>query len=141
MKFRVSLIAVASALVVAACKKSDTQQSGAPAAGETAPRRNAAESLGFASEADYFSSSPAAAAPAGNAPSPARGASAAAPISRNLKSADGRSVEALLLSRTDTAVKIRRKADAAEFTIPLEKLSAADRKFIEGGAVPLEAAR
>ena len=72
-------------------------------------------------------------------PAPAPDPAAPAPgesIAGTLTTKDGRTVEALLLSRTDTAVKIRRKADAVEFTIPLDRLSEADRSFILQSSLP-----
>ena len=137
------LLLTASIGLLAACSKS-TQSSSAKneaAAPPAEPRRNAAESLGFASESSegYFQNPPPAAAPkAPAAPAPsANSKTAQAAIPRTLTSKDGRSVEAVLLSRTDDAVNIRRKTDAAEFTIPLENLSDADRKFIQQSALPL----
>ena len=56
---------------------------------------------------------------------------------RTLTAKDGRKVDAELLAKTENTVKIRRKADAAEFTIELEKLSDADRKYIQASTLPI----
>lgn len=64
------------------------------------------------------------------------GAANAAPVRRTLTSSDGRKLEALLLSRTETSVKVRRLSDSTEFVIPLDKLSAADRDFIRQSGIP-----
>lgn len=64
-----------------------------------------------------------------------------APLRRTLTATDGRTLDAVLLGRTETAVRIRRQADGQEFVIPLEKLAAADRDFIRASALPVKAER
>ena len=133
--------------ILAGCTKSGAEKAkdGNAQATGSGPKRNTAESLGFASESSegYFQqkpSSPAPAAPASATTHEGPG-SGVRPIRRTLTAKDGRTVEADLLARTTDAVKIRRKADAAEFTVPLEKLSDADRAFIEKSALPPAEAR
>ena len=147
MKPSIPLVALA-ALLLAACEKKSPPA--ASAGGEAAqPKRNMSESLGFVSAdpGSYSAPEPAAPPPAASPPesvpaappTPPPAPAAPAPagsIERTLTAKDGRTVEALLLSRTDTAVKIRRKADAAEFTIPLDRLSEADRSFILQSPLP-----
>lgn len=65
-------------------------------------------------------STPAAAAP-----------KAALPAKHTLTAADGRQMAGTVLAKTNTGIKFRRDADNKEFDIPLEKLSEADRKFVE----------
>ncbi len=150
MKPSFPLVALA-ALLLAACEKKNAPAS--PSAGEAAPpKRNMSESLGFVSAdpSSYSAPEPASnpppappAPPPEPTPAPAPGSdpAEAKPIERTLTAKDGRTVEAFLLSRTDTTVKIRRKADSAEFTIPLERLSEADRTFIQESALPSMPAR
>lgn len=89
------------------------------------PKRNLSESLGFRSGEDVFAHNP---------PPPATPA-AAAVVRRTLTGRDGRTLEAVLLSRTATSVKVRRTSDSAEFTIPFAKLSDADCAFITKSAL------
>jgi hypothetical protein len=49
---------------------------------------------------------------------------------RTWTSEDGTALEAEFVSATETAVTIQRDADRRRFTIPLEKLSAADREWV-----------
>jgi hypothetical protein len=91
------------------------------------PKRNLSESLGFQSGEDVFAHNP---------PPPATPA-AAAVVVRTLTGRDGRTLEALLLSRTASSVKVRRTSDRAEFTIPFTKLSDADCAFITNSALPV----
>ena len=118
---------LAAFLLLAACSKPGPGRSDAPS---EQPKRNVSESLGFQSGEDYFASGP-----SNNANK--SGASSAAGIPRVLTGRDGRTVEAVLLGRTADGVKIRRKADNAEFTIPFAKLSDADVAFIKKSAVPV----
>jgi hypothetical protein len=139
--------------MIAACSKSvakkDTGNTESPASTEAAPpRRNAAESLGIASEgAEGYMQPPAASNPADKPPEPpAVRASIAADVSkagirRTLTATDGRTVEAELLAKSESAVKIRRAADAREFTIPLDRISEADRNFVRESELPPLAAR
>jgi hypothetical protein len=90
------------------------------------PKRNLSESLGFQSGEDVFAHNP---------PPPAT--PAVAVLVRTLTGRDGRTLEALLLSRTATSVKVRRTSDSAEFTIPFTKLSDADCAFITNSALPV----
>lgn len=46
-------------------------------------------------------------------------------------SKDGRKLEADFVSATSTEVKVKRRSDQREFTIPLETLSEADQKWVE----------
>ncbi len=146
------------------CSKSTAKKAGEksePAAAEAAPRRNAAESLGIAAEStEGYMRSTSAATPAaapvapeakpdatGNEPpaSPrnetARNDVSPAGIRRKLTAVDGRTVDAELLAKSGDAVKIRRAADAKEFTIPLERISEADRAFVRESELPPLAAR
>ncbi len=128
------LLLVATLLLMG-CSKSGP---GTAAEGQIAPaqpRRNTAESLGIVSgdPDSYYQNSP----PAPGAAKPA----GLTPIRRVLTGTDGRTLDAVLLSKTDMTVKIRRLADATEFVIPLDKLSAADRAFIKESGVPVTSAR
>lgn len=125
-------LVVVVALVLTACSKSDPAQTAAPDPG---PRRNWSESLGFAPDADGYAQNPS--PPAAMEKKPA----STSPITRTLTGKDGRTVDAVLLSRTETTVKIRRTSDRMEFTIPLDKLSEADRSFIKQSGVPLTTGR
>ena len=150
MKPHIPCVALA-VLSLAACSK---KPAAGPSGESAQPKRNMSESLGLVSAEgpdSYSAPAPAspppqAAAPQEPAPAPTPAPPAPAPvpapvpagaISRTLTAKDGRTVEALLLSRTATTVKIRRKADSAEFTIPLDRLSDADREFIAASSVPL----
>jgi hypothetical protein len=53
------------------------------------------------------------------------------PVARTLTSADGRTIDVTILSKSDTAIKAK-KADGKEFEITLDKLSEADREFVAG---------
>ena len=101
-----------------------------PAAVAAPPERrgNWAEAMGINPEGENIGRDTPPTAPPGPA---------AKPIRRTLKAADGRTLDATLLSRTETAVKVRRQADGQEFVIPLEKLSVADRDFIRDSALPV----
>ncbi len=92
------------------------------------PKRNLSESLGFQSGEDVFAQNPPPSAPP---------AAAAAVVVRTLTGRDGRTLEALLLSRTISSVKVRRTSDSVEFTIPFTKLSDADCAFITNSALPV----
>ena len=64
---------------------------------------------------------------------------------RTWKSADGRSLEAEFVSATSTEVTLKRASDGKVFTLPIARLSAEDRGYIEGkdaaaAATPAEAA-
>lgn len=92
------------------------------------PQRSTAESLGFATgDLNSYSQEPAPAA------QPAAEAAPAAPaeLRRVLTHRDGRTVDAILIGRSDTEVKLRRVADGREFTMQLADLSDADRAFIQ----------
>lgn len=52
------------------------------------------------------------------------------PVTRKLKSQDGRSAEFEVLGRTETTVYTRRQDTGAEYTIALDSLSAADAKYL-----------
>ena len=53
------------------------------------------------------------------------------PVARTLTSADGRTIEVTILSKSATAIKAK-KADGKEFKIALDKLSDADKAFVVG---------
>jgi hypothetical protein len=57
------------------------------------------------------------------------------PVARTLTSADGRTIEVTILSKSDTAIKAK-KADGKEFEIALDKLSDADKAFVAGLTSP-----
>lgn len=98
-----------------------------PADGQ--PKRNTAESLGIATgDLNSYAQEPApAAAPA----EPAAAPTTPAELRRVLTHKDGRTLEAVLVGRTDTEVKLRRVSDGREFTMQLADLSDADRAFIQ----------
>ena len=162
----VLVVLLAAALpVVAACSKWDAKKASAktqPGAPDEAapPRRNMGESLGFAAESAEGYTRPESDAPksADTAPPPAAPEQAvsheAAPapvqtqpaaakpgLRRTLTATDGRTVEAELLAKSDAEVKIRRAADSREFTIPLDRISEADRNFVRESELPPLAAR
>jgi hypothetical protein len=112
--------------LVSACTKPGPDNSTPP---PPEPKRNLSESLGFQSGEDVF---------AGNPPPGGAATATEAGIVRTLTSRDGRKMDALLLSRTATAVKIRRTSDKAEFVIPYDKLSDADCAFIKKSALPVQ---
>jgi hypothetical protein len=124
--------------LLAACSKPQPD----PAAANPAPpperKGNWAEAMGINPEGESLGrdTPPPAKPPAAAPPGPE-----AKPIRRTLKAADGRALDALLLSRTDTTVSVRRQADGKEFVIPLEKLSPGDRDFIRTSALPVTAGR
>ncbi len=91
------------------------------------PKRNLSESLGFQSGEDVFARNP----------QPSAASAVAAGVVRTLTGRDGRTIEALLLSRTSSSVKIRRTSDNAEFTVPFAKLSDPDVTFITKSALPV----
>jgi hypothetical protein len=142
---------------VAACSKSNAKKGPAktdsPASAEATPRRNAAESLGFAAEGVDGYMQPEAPRPADTPIAPSQAApDAAAPaaassdvskpgIRRTLTATDGRTVEAELLAKSEQEVRFRRAADAREFTIPLARISEADRDFVRESELPPLAAR
>ncbi len=97
-----------------------------------APRRNTAESLGVATGDlnSYAQETPAPAAETPAAETPAQPVTPAE-LRRVLTHRDGRTLEAVLLGRTDTEVKLRRVTDGREFTMLLADLSDADRAFIQ----------
>lgn len=82
---------------------------------------------------------PACTAPASTpAPEPAPAAPPPAPlVGRTWVSADGRKVDAELLSRTAETITIRRNSDQRHFTIALSTLSEADRTYVAASAIPL----
>ena len=49
---------------------------------------------------------------------------------RSWTAADGRALEAEFISATDKVVTLRRKVDGKRFTVPLEKISEADRTWV-----------
>jgi hypothetical protein len=53
------------------------------------------------------------------------------PVAHTLTSADGRTIDVTILSKSDTAIKAK-KADGKEFEIGFDKLSDADRAFVAG---------
>ena len=124
--------------LLAACSKPQPD----PAAANPAPpperKGNWAEAMGINPEGESLGrdTPPPAKPPAAALPGPE-----AKPIRRTLKAADGRTLDALLLSRTETTVSVRRQADGQEFVIPLEKLSPGDRDFIRTSALPVTAGR
>jgi hypothetical protein len=124
--------------LLAACSKPQPD----PAAANPAPpperKGNWAEAMGINPEGESLGrdTPPPAKPPAAAPPGPE-----AKPIRRTLKASDGRALDALLLSRTDTTVSVRRQADGQEFVIPLEKLSPGDRDFIRTSALPVTAGR
>lgn len=122
---RISLLA-ALLLLLSACTKPGPDNSTPP---PPEPKRNLSESLGFQSGEDVFSRS---APPAGSETATGAG------MVRTITSRDGRTIDALLLSRTATSVKIRRASDKAEFVIPFDKLSDADCAFIKKSALPVQ---
>ncbi|MBL9113901.1 MAG: dienelactone hydrolase family protein [Verrucomicrobiaceae bacterium] len=58
---------------------------------------------------------------------------------RTFTAADGRTLKATIVSKTDTHVTIRRAEDGQDFLMPLEKLSAADQAFVRAWGVPVAA--
>lgn len=124
--------------LLAACAKPQLE----PAAAKSSPpperKGNWAEAMGINPEGESLgrdtppAAKPAVAAPPGPEPKP---------VKRILRAADGRTLDALLLSRTDTTVLVRRRTDGQEFVIPFEKLSPADRDFIRASFPPLTDAR
>jgi hypothetical protein len=128
----IRILAVVPLVFLAACSKPGPGDASPAPAPE--PKRNLSESLGFAPETDIFAQKP-------EGSNPAISPTAGAPVQRKLTSADGRPLEAILISRTDVAVKVRRVSDSAEFSIPLEKLSAADQIFIKQSAIPVTTPR
>lgn len=126
-------------LLLGACKPARPT----PGAATTTPpperKGNWAEAMGINPEGENLgrdTPSPITQTPPTSAP----GAVAQA-LRRTLKAADGRTLDAVLLGRTETAVSVRRQADGQEFVIPLEKLSSADRDFIRASALPVKAER
>ncbi len=125
-----------SALVWAGCQK--TESAPPPPAKAAEPRSTWAEGLGFAADANGYADRPASAtaAPAASAPTPAPASVnnppslAGKPIRHTITSRDGRTLDALLLSRSSDAVKVRRVADGHEFVLPFAKISEADESFI-----------
>lgn len=121
-----------SALVWAGCQK--TEPAPPPPAKAAEPRATWAEGLGFASDANGYADRPAPAAPAAPTPAPASvdnpPSFAGKPIRHTITSRDGRVLDALLLSRSSDAVKVRRVADGHEFVLPFAKISEADESFI-----------
>ena len=53
------------------------------------------------------------------------------PVARTLTSADGRTIDVTIVSKSATAIRAAR-ADGKEFEIALDKLSDADKAFVEG---------
>lgn len=53
------------------------------------------------------------------------------PVAHTLTSADGRTIDVTILSKSDTAIKAK-KADGKEAEITLDKLSEADKAFVAG---------
>jgi dienelactone hydrolase len=59
---------------------------------------------------------------------------------RTFTAADGRTLKATIVSKTDTHVIIRRAEDEQDFLMPLERLSAADQAFVKAwGKAPAAA--
>jgi hypothetical protein len=164
MKPSLVVLFAAALPFVAACSKFETKKAAKAdpsASQQTAPpRRNAAESLGIASgSSEEYMQPNAAPKPAEppsdpSPPAAAESASQTAPVSastaadaskpgirRTLTATDGRKVEAELLAKNEEAVRIRRAADAREFTIPLERISEEDRNFVRESELPPLAAR
>jgi hypothetical protein len=50
---------------------------------------------------------------------------------RTFTATDGRPLKAVIVSKTETHVTIRRAEDGQEFLLPLERLSAADQEFVK----------
>lgn len=101
------------------------------------PRRaDIGEILGLSPDVEVVGPS---AAPSMGAAVKAQAATVAAPapITRTLKAKDGRTLEAVLISRTQSTVTIRRVADQAVFTLPLDTLADEDRRFIQSSRVPM----
>lgn len=124
--------------LLAACSKSKPDPGAANAAPPPERKGNWAEAMGINPEGESLGrdTPPPANPPASPPPGPE-----AKPIRRTLTAADGRTLDAMLLSRTETAVRVRRQADGQEFVIPFEKLSPADREFIRASALPTTEAR
>lgn len=57
------------------------------------------------------------------------------PVVRTLTDTTGRKIEATIIEKSDTAIKVK-TASGKEFTLVLTKLSAADQAFIAGLAAP-----
>jgi len=114
-------------LLHAGCSKPGPGRSDSPPPPE--PKRNLSESLGFQSGEDVFARE--------SSPQKGPASASASGLLRTLTGRDGRTIEALLLSRTATSVKIRRTSDAVEFTVPFAKLSDADTAFIKQSALPV----
>lgn len=124
----IPLLPVLALVAVSACSK-PSPKAAEPAPAPAQPQgRSWSEAMGVASDDQGYAGAP---------PASGNGAAAsAAPVRRTLTSSDGRKLEALLLSRTETSVKVRRLSDSTEFVIPLDKLSAADRDFIRQSGIP-----
>jgi hypothetical protein len=58
------------------------------------------------------------------------------PAERTLTSADGRQMAGSVLSKSDSGIKFRRTSDNKEFEIPLDKLSAEDRTWVDNATMP-----
>jgi len=136
MKLRLPLL-FAAVLMLSACWKPLAKNATPTPTPTPEPKRNLSESLGFMPDASgYRDATPF------DAQSPKPGAAAGfVPISRSLLSKDGRTLDAMLVSRTETTVTFHRKADGTEFTLPLDKLSDADQAFIRNAGLPMGAAR
>lgn len=60
------------------------------------------------------------------------------PATRTLTSADGRTIDVVIVSKTPTSIKAK-KADGKEFEISFDKLSDADKAFVAGlGEAPVD---
>lgn len=123
-------------LTLGACKPAAPAPGTASTATPPERKGNWAEAMGLNPEGESLGRD--APPPPAKLPPPAE---ASAPLRRTLTAMDGRTLDAVLLGRTENAVSVRRQADGQEFVIPLEKLSAADRDFIRASALPVQAER
>ena len=53
------------------------------------------------------------------------------PVKRTLTSADGRTIDVVIIAKTETGIKAK-KADGKEFELTLDKLSDSDAVFVAG---------
>ena len=126
-------------LLLGACKPARPTPGAATATPPPERKGNWAEAMGINPEGENLGrDTPAPLAQTTPASAPDGVAQA---LRRTLKAADGRTLVAVLLSRTETSVRVRRQADGQEFVIPLEKLSLGDRDFIRASALPVTAGR
>jgi hypothetical protein len=127
---------------LAACSKPGPKHGANGTDGAAGPQRSWSESLGFAPDGDYTQGT-ARPTPAAQPAQPAKPAPSGSPFDpappppRVLTAKDGRKLEAFLVARNASAVKVRRAADGVEFTIPLDKLSDADQAVVRKSDLPL----